>query len=111
MEVAFNPHPLYRVEGADVYLELPVAPWEAALGARLKAPTPTGFVDLTIPPNSKQGSKLRLKGQGLPSKEPGHLYVSLKIVLPPADSEESKALYKEMQEKLAFDPRAKLGVS
>ncbi len=110
LEVEFNPHSIYRVEGRDVFLELPIAPWEAALGAKIKAPTPDGVVDLTIPPNSKAGGKLRLKGRGIPAKTPGDLYVLLKIVLPPADTEQAKALYTKMQQELKFNPRAGLGV-
>jgi len=110
LEVEFKPHPFYRVEGSDLYLDLPVTPWEAALGATVKGPTPAGAVDLKIPAGSKSGRKLRLKGRGIPSKTPGDLYVVLQIVLPSADSDDAKTLYKEMEEKLAFNPRAGLGV-
>ncbi len=110
LEVAFNPHPLYRVDGKDVYIDLPVAPWEAALGAKVKCPTPAGTVDLKIPPGSAQGTKLRLRGRGLPSKPPGDFYAVLQIVLPPADTERAKELYRKMEKELAFNPRAGLGV-
>ncbi len=110
LEVAFKPHPFYRIEGRDLYIELPLAPWEAALGAKVKVPTPGGVVDLKIPPNSKAGRKLRLKGRGIPNKPAGDLYVVLQIVLPPADSEQAKALYHQMERELAFNPRAELGV-
>ncbi len=110
LEVEFNPHSFYRVEGRDVFLELPVAPWEAALGAKVKAPTPDGAVDLSIPPDSKAGRKLRLKGRGIPGRTPGDLYVVLQIALPPANTEKAKALYTKMQQELAFNPRAGLGV-
>ncbi|VAX14555.1 DnaJ-class molecular chaperone CbpA [hydrothermal vent metagenome] len=110
LEVEFNPHSFYRVEGRDVFLELPVAPWEAALGAKVKAPTPDGTVDLSIPAGSAAGRKLRLKGRGIPGKQPGDLYVLLQIALPPANTEKAKALYKKMQQELAFNPRAGLGV-
>ena len=111
LEVELREHPLYRVDGANVYLDLPVTPWEAALGATVKAPTPTSVVDLRIPPESQPGRKLRLKGRGLPGKEPGDLYVVLQLALPEAHSDEAKAFYREMESKLGFDPRAKLGVS
>jgi curved DNA-binding protein len=111
LEVEFSEHPYFRVEGADVYVDLPVAPWEAALGGSVKAPTPTGAVDLKIPVNSNQGRKLRLKGRGLPGKVAGDLYMVLQISLPPADTDAAKALYKQMQEQLGFNPRAKMGVS
>ncbi len=107
LQVELNPHGLYRVDGRDVYLDLPVAPWEAALGATITLPTPSGSVDLRIPANSNQGSKLRLKGKGIPGKQPGDLYVVLKVVLPPAN-DKSKALYEEMKGKMDFNPRAKM---
>lgn len=110
LEVEFRPHPLYSVEGKDVYLNLPVAPWEAALGATLKVPTPTGTVDLKIPPGSSGGRKLRLRGRGLPAKEPGDLYVVLQIALPKADSEAAKQAYADFEQALEFNPRAHLGV-
>ena len=110
LEIAFKPHPLYRVEGKDVYLDLPVAPWEAALGAKVKVPTPTGVVDLSIPAQSKGGQKLRLKGKGIPGKPAGDFYVVLQIALPPADTEAAKAAYKAFAEAVPFNPRAKLGV-
>jgi curved DNA-binding protein len=111
LEIEFNPHRFYRVEGADVYLELPVAPWEAALGATVNVPTPSGAIDLKIPENSKAGKKLRLKGRGIPSKTPGDLYVVLQIALPPADDEKSRELYKRMREEIMFDPRAAMEVA
>lgn len=110
LEIEFRPHDHYRVEGRDVYLELPLAPWEAALGARIKVPTPDGAVELKIPPDSKPGNKMRLKGRGIPGKTAGDLYVVLQVVLPPADSEQARSLYREMEQKLAFNPRAGLGV-
>jgi curved DNA-binding protein len=110
LEVEFRPHPYYHVEGKDVYLELPVTPWEAALGASVKAPTPDGPVDLRIPPNSSGGRKLRLKGRGIPAREPGDLYIELKIALPPADTESARAAYREFEKALRFNPRVRLGV-
>jgi len=109
LEVEFHDHPLYRVDGADIYLDLPVAPWEAALGANIKVPTPAGNIDLKIPANSRQGRKLRLKGRGLTGKQPGDLYVVLQVSLPPADSDAARTLYKQMQEQLGFNPRATMG--
>jgi curved DNA-binding protein len=111
LEVEFRDHPLYSVHGADIYLDLPVTPWEATLGASIEAPTPTGVVDLKIPTNSTQGRKLRLKGRGLTGKQPGDLYVILQVALPPADSDAAKTLYRKMEEQLGFNPRATMGVS
>lgn len=110
LEIYFRMNPLYRVEGRDVYLDLPVAPWEAALGAGIKIPTPTGTVSLKVPKGSVAGQKLRLKGRGIPGKPKGDLYAVLKTVLPPADTTESKELYQEMARKMNFNPRASMGV-
>jgi curved DNA-binding protein len=107
LEIKFNPHSIYRADGRDIYLGLPVAPWEAALGGKVKAPTPAGTIDVTIPANSTQGRKLRIKGKGIPGKQVGDLYFELQISLPPADSEHAKEFYKKMQEELSFNPRAK----
>lgn len=110
LEVAFRPHPFYRAEGRDLYLDLPVAPWEAALGATVKAPTPAGVVDLKVPAGSASGRKLRLKGRGIPGDPAGDLYAVLQLVAPPADSDKAKALYRQMEQELAFNPRQGLGV-
>lgn len=110
LEVEFAPHPLYRVEGRDVILDLPVTPWEAALGGKVKVPTPSGAVNLTLKPGTRAGMKLRLKERGLPGTPPGDFLAVVEIVLPPADSDEARRLYAEMAEKLAFNPRAGLGV-
>lgn len=108
LDVIFKPHPIYKVDGKDISLELPVAPWEAALGEMVNISTPQGSVDIKIPANSRSGQKLRLKKRGIPGTPPGDLYVVLKIVLPPADSEQAKAFYQEMKQKMVFNPRAKL---
>lgn len=108
LEIGFRPHRLYQVEGRDITLTLPIAPWEAALGATVQTPTLAGPVELRIPPNAKAGQKMRLKGRGLPGPTPGDQYVVLKIVLPPANTPEARALYEQMQRELAFDPRAEM---
>jgi len=111
LEIEFRPHLLYRVEQHDVYLDLPVLPWEAALGAAVKVPTPSGVVELTIPPGSVAGKKLRLKGIGIPGNTPGDFYVVLQIALPPADNDAAKMAYRNMAGQFkSFNPRAKLGV-
>jgi curved DNA-binding protein len=111
LEVGFRPHRRFRVGERDVYLDLPVAPWEAALGAEVKVPTPDGMVMLQVPAGSTAGSRLRLKGRGIPGSTPGDLYVVLQIVLPPADDEVAKVVYRDMAGKFgSFNPRAKLGV-
>ena len=110
LEIGFRPHPLYRVEDRDIFLDLPITPWEAALGATLKVPTPTGKVDLKIPAGTGSGRKLRLKARGIPGKTPGDLYVIPLITVPPADSEEARELYRKMERELPYNPRERLGV-
>jgi curved DNA-binding protein len=110
IEVDFQQHPLYRIDGRDLSLELPVAPWEAALGATVKTPTPGGTVDLKIPAGSRAGSKLRLKGRGIPASPAGDFYVILQIALPAANDDKAKAAYAAMASALPFNPRASLGV-
>lgn len=112
LEIEFRPHPHYRVDGADVHLDLPIAPWEAALGATVQAPTPDGKVDLKVPPGSLPGRKLRLKGRGIPGKTPGDLYVTLQVVPPPAADDRDRDFYRDMAERFkSFNPRARLGVT
>ncbi len=110
LEVLIAQHPFFRPEGRDVLLSLPVAPWEAALGATVKVPTLGGPVDLKIPAGTQSGNRPRLRGRGLGGDKPGDQYVTVQIVAPPADSEGARDLYREMADKLAFEPRAHLGV-
>jgi curved DNA-binding protein len=109
LKVDFNPRSHYRIEGADIYLDLPLAPWEAALGASVKVPTPAGAVDLKIPPGSQAGKKLRLKGRGIPAREAGDLYVVLQIALPKAENEEQRRIYEKMKQEFSFNPRVGMG--
>jgi len=110
LEVHFNPHSRYRIENKDVYAALPVAPWEAALGATVKIPVPDGQVEVRVPENSQSGRKLRLKGRGIPAAAPGDLYLVLEVVLPPAATEKAREFYQMMARELAFNPRQNLGV-
>src|SRR5580704_14297202 len=105
LEVHIEPHPQFQLDNRDVTLTFPVAPWEAALGATVTVPTLGGPVEMHIPAGAQSGQKLRLRGRGLPGSPPGDQYVQLKVVLPPADSPQAKALYEEMRSKLNFDPR------
>ena len=105
LTVAHAAHPLFRAEGRDVHLKLPVAPWEAALGATVAVPTLGGKVDLKIPRGSRAGRSLRLKGRGFPGRPNGDQYVTVEIVAPPADSPEAESLYRKMAETMPFDPR------
>jgi curved DNA-binding protein len=108
LEVHIRPDRLFQLEGRDVTLTLPVAPWEAALGATAQTPTLGGPVELRIPAGSQSGSKLRLRGRGLPGQPPGDQYVILKVVLPPGDTPAARELYERMRRELPFDPRADL---
>jgi curved DNA-binding protein len=105
LEVQFRPDARYRVQGRDVHETVPVAPWEAALGATIEVPTPSGRVQVTVPAGSQTGRKLRLKGRGIPGDPPGSLYLHLEVVLPPADTDKARKLYETMARELAFDPR------
>ncbi len=109
LEIAFAPHALWRVDGRDLYYTLRVAPWEAALGSAIHVPTPDGTVEMTVPPNSQSGRKLRLRGRGIPGSTPGDVYVTLQVVLPPASDDKARTAYRQMAQDLAFDPRATLG--
>lgn len=110
LEVHFKPHSRYRIENKDVYTTLPVAPWEAMLGATVKIPVPDGQVEVRVPENSQSGRKLRLKGRGIPAATPGDLYLVLEVVLPPATGEKERVFYQTMAQELAFNPRQNSGV-
>lgn len=107
LEVIFAPHKFYRVENKDIFLDLPLTPWEAALGSVVKVPTPLGKIELKIPENTQSGKKLRLKGRGIPSALAGDFYVIIQIVTPPAEQDSSKRFYQKMKAYFeTFDPRS-----
>jgi curved DNA-binding protein len=108
LEVHIRPHALYTLDGSDIVVALPAAPWEAALGGRVEVPTPGGQVAITIAPGSQSGKRHRLRGRGMPGKTPGDLYAVLNIVNPPVDTEEAKALFEQMARTIPFNPRAHL---
>ena len=110
LEVEFEPHPLFHAEGRDIYLDLPLTPWEAALGARVVVPTLGGQVEMNIPPGVQSGKKLRLAGRGLPGKQVGDQYIVIGIFVPPAQTDEQQALYREMAALMPVNPRAAVGV-
>jgi curved DNA-binding protein len=105
LEIAFAPHPVYRPDGRDLYIDLPITPWEAVLGGHVVMPTPDGRVDLRIPKNARSGQKLRLKGKGLPGAPAGDIYASLKIVNPPVSTAQERALFEKLAKEFSFDPR------
>ncbi len=106
LEIEFAPHDRFKLDGRNVTVRVKLAPWEAALGARVPVPTLGGTVELTIPAGTQTGRKLRLKGRGLPGTPAGDQIVSLQIVTPPAEGDEDKAFYEGMARRYAgFDPR------
>lgn len=109
LEIRFQNDARYKVEGRDVFETVPVTPWEAVLGGAIDVATPSGTVSVTVPPNSQTGRKLRLKGRGIPSAQPGDLYLLLEVVLPPANDARARELYETMAREMAFNPRQKLG--
>jgi curved DNA-binding protein len=108
LTIALQPHPLYRATGHDLYLDLPLAPWEAALGASVEVPTLGGPVRLKVPAGTNTGQKLRLGKRGLPKRREGEgdLFAIVQIVVPPSPTEREKALFKDLAEASAFNPRA-----
>lgn len=107
LHIRLVPHPLFDVQGHDLLLTVPVAPWEAALGAKVKVPTLEGDIALTINPGSQSGRKLRVKGKGLVSRQGrGDLYAVLKVVMPDQAGDDTDKLWRELAEAAAFDPRA-----
>jgi curved DNA-binding protein len=109
LHIELEPHPLFRPSGHDLDIEVPVAPWEAALGAQVEVPTLDGAVSMKVPAGAKSGQKLRLAGKGLPRPGggAGDLYAVLSIVVPPAASEREKKLYEELRASAKFDPRSR----
>jgi curved DNA-binding protein len=109
LEIEFHPHALYRIDGKDVYLDLPLAPWEAALGTTVQVPTPAGSnLELKIPAGTVAGRKMRLKGKGIPSQDAGDLYVIPTIALPNAETDLQKEAYQNFEKAFDFKPRTHL---
>jgi curved DNA-binding protein len=96
LDLEIAPHPLFRLEGRDIHLDLPVTPWEAVLGATITVPTLGGPVQVQVPPGSQSGRRLRLKGRGFPGSPPGDQYLNIQIQIPPVGSDREKALYEEL---------------
>ncbi|MDT8310037.1 MAG: DnaJ C-terminal domain-containing protein [Methylophaga sp.] len=105
LEIQIAKHAFFRVEDKDLYLELPLAPWEAALGTKVTVPTLAGKISLNIPAGARSGQKMRLKGRGLPGKTTGDQFVVLQIQTPPASSDSQKVLYRKMADSFDFNPR------
>jgi curved DNA-binding protein len=110
LEIAFRADPHFRVDGRDVYMDVPVTPWEAALGAEVTVRTPDGEVQIKVPAGSDSGRKLRLKGKGLPGDPAGDLYVALRVKVPAPRSTAATDAYMALARAFAnFDPRSTTG--
>jgi curved DNA-binding protein len=111
LQIVLEPHPLYRVRGHDLEIEMPIAPWEAALGAEVEVPTLEGRVTMKVPPGSKGGQKLRLAGKGLPRPGggAGDLYAVLEVVVPATLTDAEKKLYEDLRKVSKFNPRTRFG--
>jgi curved DNA-binding protein len=109
LNIELHPHELYRVNGHDLYIDLPLAPWEAALGASVEVPTLGGAVRLKVPPGTQTGQQLRLAKHGLPTPKggAGDLYAVAQLVVPGNVSESERALYEQLARSSTFEPRAR----
>ena len=105
LKIQISKHPRFKLDGKDVSLDLPIAPWEAALGASIAVETLAGKIKLKIPEDSKSGKKMRLKGRGLPGSPAGDQFVVLQIVTPPVKTDDDKIYYEEMAKKFDWSPR------
>jgi curved DNA-binding protein len=108
LDIRVEPHPIYRVQGLDLYMDLPLAPWEAVLGTSVELPTPAGRVTLKVPPHTRSGQKLRLSGRGMQRSNgsKGDLYAVVDVVVPAHVGERERQLYRDLQQASSFDPRA-----
>jgi curved DNA-binding protein len=112
LEVQFKPDSRFRVEGRDVHVTLPVAPWEAALGAVVPVELPDGgSLKVRIPRGAQSGNQLRVRGHGIPGAPPGDLLLAIQVILPPADTPQAREIYETMARELTFDPRARQDAS
>lgn len=109
LEVSIKEEPGFHVDGRDVFMDLPVTPWEAVLGARISLTTPSGKVELSIPNHAQTGKKLRLKGRGIPGKPAGNLFAVVKIVIPPSETAKARELYEQLAQEMNYNPRQGLG--
>src|SRR3954470_10009460 len=111
LQITLEPHPLYRARGHDLEIEVPITPWDAALGAQVDVPTLEGGISMKVPSGSKGGQKLRLAGKGLPKpgSGAGDLYANLEVVVPSTLTEREKKLYEELRDASRFNPRSRFG--
>jgi curved DNA-binding protein len=113
VDIVLHPHPLFRVTGHDLYLDLPLAPWEAVLGTSVEVPTPAGTVRLKVPAGTQAGQKLRLPKRGLPKPHGGEgdLYAIAQITVPSVVGEKERALYKKLADDSTFNPRGHFNIT
>lgn len=105
LEIDIQPHSIFSLKGKDIFITLPLTPWEAALGADVKIPTLGGPVGLKVAPGTQTGQKLRLKGRGMPGKLPGDQYAIVQIFTPPAHTDSDRQIYEKMAQTMSFNPR------
>jgi len=107
LKVRVQKHPIFTVSGDDVYVEVPITPWEAVLGGKIQVPTLDGMVEVTLPPGSQSGQKLRLRGQGLNRRRGGRgdQYVQLRIVVPTNPTPAERRLFEQLARESSFNPR------
>lgn len=108
LKVEIEPHPVFRLKGRDLYMDLPITPWEAALGSKITINALSGPINVTIPPGIQSGQKLRIKGKGMPNPkgEPGDLYVVVKIMVPKNLTSKERELMEELKKTSSFNPRS-----
>ena len=109
LEVDIKPHDVFELDGSDIRVLMPIAPWEAALGSKLEVPTLAGSVTLKVPPGARTGQSLRLRGRGMPGSPAGDQFVTLQIQTPRAETREQRELYERMAAAFSFDPRREHG--
>ena len=107
LEVRIAPHRRYRLSGRDISVDLPVSPWEAALGATVPVDTPSGTAKVVIPAGSSTGRRLRLRGEGMPNPKgrPGDLYAEVRVMVPPSPTDRERELFEQLAAASSFDPR------
>jgi curved DNA-binding protein len=108
LDIEVAAHPLYRVAGKDLYVDLPLAPWEAVLGVSVQLPTPGGAVSLKVPAGTRAGQQMRLSGRGMTrGKDAGHMFAIVRIEVPTVVDDKQRKLFKELAETTNFNPRAR----
>jgi curved DNA-binding protein len=106
LDIEVAEHPRYRVTGSDLYVDLPLAPWEAVLGTSVDLPTPAGTVTLKVPPGTRAGQQMRLTGRGMTrGSTSGNLYALVRIEVPSVVDDAQKELYRKLAASSSFDPR------